>query len=108
MAGRLHLCQDRVGSRSVARIDEYAELLRPRQQLAQESYPLSHRFCRQIVEARAKLVTSPSATGSSATPKTIGIVAVASLAARAPGSVPGGTLTLTLRRGRSDARSGST
>jgi len=62
MAGRLHLCQDGLGSRSVARIDEHAELLRPRQQLAQEPYPLSHRFCTQIVEA-GHIAARPSQTG---------------------------------------------
>ena len=37
----------------------------------------------------------------------MGMVAVASLAARAPGSVPGAAMTLTLRRTRSAASSGS-
>src|SRR5262245_16409958 len=44
---------------------------------------------------RARLVTSPIATGSDATSKTIGIVVVAALAASAAGVLPGATITVT-------------
>src|SRR5262245_55821226 len=53
---------------------------------------------------RARLVTRPSLTGSSATPKTIGIVLVAALAARAPLLKPGVAMTATWRPTRSDMR----
>src|SRR6516225_6789805 len=62
MAGRPQLCQDDLGSCSVARIDKHAELLRSRQQLAQKPYPLAHRFRRQIVEAGC-IAARPSQTG---------------------------------------------
>src|SRR5262249_33923744 len=54
---------------------------------------------------RVILATRPSATGSSASPKTIGIVEVAALAASAPGSVKT-VITLARRRTKSAANSG--
>jgi hypothetical protein len=48
----------------------------------------------------------PSRTGSSATPKTIGIVAVAALAASAAGALPGMAITATRRRTRSAISAG--
>src|SRR5262245_16420746 len=50
---------------------------------------------------RARLATRPSLTGSSPTPKTIGIVAVATLAASDAGLLPGVAITATRRRTRS-------
>jgi hypothetical protein len=54
---------------------------------------------------RARLATRPSLTGSSATPNTIGIVAVAALAAIAAG-VPDVAITATRRRTRSAISAG--
>ena len=82
-------------------------------QLAQQLQPL----CRQLADrrkltpvtlppGRLRLATRPSLTGSSPTPKTIGIVAVAALAASAAG-VPVATITATWRRTRSAASAGS-
>src|SRR6516165_629406 len=51
-----------------------------------------------LPSGRARLATRPSLTGSSATPKTIGIVVVAALAARAPVPKPGVTITATRLR----------
>ena len=56
---------------------------------------------------RAKLATKPSKTGSPPTLKTIGIVEVAFFAACAGAGPPVVTITSTLRRTRSDAKSGS-
>src|SRR5262249_2457017 len=50
---------------------------------------------------RARLATRPSRTGSSPTPKMIGIVAVAALAASTTGPLPGLAITATCRRTRS-------
>jgi hypothetical protein len=50
----------------------------------QESQSLGHHLHRERIDAgpgRARLATRPSLTGSSTTPNTIGIVAVAALAA---------------------------
>ena len=47
---------------------------------------------------RARLATRPSLTGSSPTPKTIGIVVVAALAASAAAPLPGVAMTSTRRR----------
>src|SRR5260370_13756427 len=46
---------------------------------------------------RSRLATRPSLTGSSVTPKTIGIVAVAALTANAAGVLPGAAITATRR-----------
>src|SRR5260370_540553 len=54
---------------------------------------------------RARLATRPSRTGSSPTPKAIGIVAVAALAAIV-GAFPGGAITATCRRTRSASSAG--
>ena len=59
-----------------------------------------------LPSGRAKLATRPSWTGSSATPKTIGIVAVAALAAIVPGVLPGVAITATRRRTRSATLAG--
>jgi hypothetical protein len=56
---------------------------------------------------RAKLSTSPTLTGSSATPNTIGIVEVAAFAASAAGMPPIATITATWRSTRSAAIAGS-
>ena len=53
---------------------------------------------RVLLPGRARLATRPSLTGSCARPKTIGIVAVAALAARAPSPKPGVVITATRRR----------
>jgi hypothetical protein len=54
---------------------------------------------------RPMLATRPSLTGSSPTLKTIGIVEVAALAARAPEELTGTAITVTRRRTRSAANS---
>jgi hypothetical protein len=56
---------------------------------------------------RARLVTSPSLTGSVPVLNTIGIVAVASLAAEADVSPPTVTITVTRRDTRSAAKAGT-
>ena len=55
---------------------------------------------------RARLATRPSLTGSSPTPKTIGIVVVAALAASAAAVLPGVAITATRRRTRSAMSAG--
>jgi hypothetical protein len=52
----------------------------------------------RVATGRARLATRPSLTGSSVTPKTIGIVAVAALTANAAGVLPGAAITATRRR----------
>jgi hypothetical protein len=54
-----------------------------------------------------RLVTYPAATGSSDVTNTIGILVVAALAARADGAPPDVANTVTPRRTRSAANSGS-
>ena len=56
---------------------------------------------------RARLATRPSWTGSSATAKTMGIVVVAALAAKAEGVPPVTAMTATCRRTNSAAIAGS-
>src|SRR5262249_5359116 len=56
---------------------------------------------------RARLATRPSLAGSSGTPKTRGIVAVAALAANAAVGLPAVTITATCRRTNSAARADS-
>jgi len=58
------------------------------------------------VPGQLMLATRPALTGSSPTLKTIGIVEVAALAARARGGLPGTAITATLRRTRSAASCG--
>src|SRR6516165_11485567 len=55
---------------------------------------------------RARLATRPSPTGSSPTPKMIGIVAVAALAASTAGALPGMAITATCRRTKSARSAG--
>jgi len=55
---------------------------------------------------RARLWTRPSLTGSSATPNTIGMVEVATFAAREAGVLAPVTITFTFRRIRSATSSG--
>ena len=54
---------------------------------------------------RARLATSPVPTGSAVTPKTMGMVLVTFLAATVAGVLPPVTMTSTLRRTSSAARS---
>ena len=62
-------------------------------------------FAAGKLPGRAKLATIPSLTGSSPTPKTIGIVAVAALAASV-GTLPVAAITATCRRTRSASNVG--
>ena len=55
---------------------------------------------------RARLSTRPNLTGFSAKPKTIGIVAVAALAASVATLLPGVAITATFRRTRSAISAG--
>lgn len=61
----------------------------------------------RLPRGRAKSCTTPSATGSPPISNTIGIVAVAALAASATGAPPGAASTATRRATSSRARSGS-
>ena len=58
-----------------------------------------------LPRGRARLATRPSLTGSSMTPKMIGIVVVAALAASAP-AVEAVAMTATRRRTKSAMRAG--
>src|SRR5262245_8769915 len=60
----------------------------------------------QVPPGRARLATRPSLTGSSPTPKTIGIVVVAALAASAAALPAGVAITATRRRARSAISAG--
>ena len=60
-----------------------------------------------LLPSRARLATRPTRTGSVPSPKTIGIVVVAALAASATCAVPIVAITATWRRTRSAANSGS-
>jgi hypothetical protein len=71
--------------------------------LLQQLQPFSGDTILELTEpalppGRARLVTSPSLTGSSATPNTIGIVEVAALAAIAAALLAGVAITATRRR----------
>jgi hypothetical protein len=78
----------------------------------QERQTLGLQLGIEIIEAialppgRERLATSPSFTGSSPTAKTIGIAAVATLAASAAGVVPGVAMTATRRWTKSAIRAG--
>jgi hypothetical protein len=58
----------------------------------------------RLPPGRARLPTSPVATGSAPISKTIGIVGVADLAASAAGAPPGATITATGRAANSAAK----
>jgi hypothetical protein len=65
-----------------------------------ETKPFGVGLAREEVDpcdVAARLATSPSATGSSATPNTIGMVEVAALAASVAGLLPGVAITATWR-----------
>ena len=75
---------------SIGRIDEHGHSSGAGQHFAQQLQPLCRQLSRlkklmpvRLPPGRARLATRPSATGSSATAKTIGIVVVAALAANA-------------------------
>jgi len=61
----------------------------------------------RLPPGRARLATRPSRTGSSATTKTMGIVVVAALAAKAERGPPVAAMTATCRRTNSAASAGS-
>ena len=61
----------------------------------------------RLPSGRARLETRPSLTGSSPTLNTMGIVAVAALAANATGLPPVAAMTATCRRTNSAASAGS-
>jgi len=56
---------------------------------------------RRVTTRTGKVVTRSNLTGSAPTPKTIGIVVVAALAASAAGLLPGVAMTATRRRTKS-------
>ena len=62
---------------------------------------------KNIAPGRARLATRPRLTGSSPTPKTIGIVVVADLAAKDEPPPPTAAITATRRRTKSVASAGS-
>src|SRR5262249_21386511 len=94
-----------------ARIDEHDNMGGIGHQLTQQSQPLCvNSTVKKLIPVRlppgrARLVTRPSLTGSSGTPKTMGIVVVAALAANA--AEPSAAITETWRRTRSAASAGS-
>src|SRR6516165_6074326 len=86
VGGFLRPPQCSVGALNIARIDKHGNTNGLGHQLMQECQPLGVHLLVEKIDAgriatRARLATSPSLTGSSPTANTIGIVAVASLAA---------------------------
>jgi hypothetical protein len=69
--------------------------------------PLSTATPVALPPGRLRLPTSPVSTGSVAVTKTIGMIAVAALAATAAGVLPGAAITATLWRTRSAANAGN-
>ena len=108
---RMHVLDSGVGQRSVGS-DERDETGRLRRQLTQQSEPLRGELHVEVLTpvalppGRLRLATRPSATGSEAVLKTIGMLEVAALAASAPAVLSSTTITATCRRTRSAANSG--
>src|SRR5262249_41850017 len=90
-------------SRSVCRIHQYGDARGCGHEFMQKSDPLCRHLAVKKVDTgciaprRARLATRPCLTGSSGTPKTIGIVWVAAFAATAV-ALPIVAITLTWRR----------
>src|SRR5436305_2270114 len=108
----LYLLNDTLGSR-VVRVHQQGDHPRPRNQLRQQLKPLSRQPLVaelltpvRLPPGRARLATSPSATGSPPCLQTIGIVEVALFAATAEGGVLA-MIKSTLRPTRSAANAGS-
>ena len=98
---RLQSLHERL-SKSAGRVDEHGNGGRRRQQFVQQLQPLLPLRLRfklvtpvRLPPGRFRLATSPILTGSAATAKTIGMVAVAALAAIAEGVPPPATITAT-------------
>jgi len=83
--GVLHIPQRGLGGPRVSRIDQHRNTNGLGHKLMQESQPLGVYLLVKKIEGRATLRARPSLTGSSKTPNTIGIVAVAALATIAAG-----------------------
>jgi hypothetical protein len=92
--GFVQVAQRVLGGCGIGRIDKHSNTNGLGDHLMQEPEPLGrHLFgekinSRRIAPGRARLATRPSWTRSPATPNTIGIVAVAALAARVAGQSP--------------------
>jgi hypothetical protein len=111
-SSRFHVSQRGLCIRSIGRINKHGNAGGPGHKLAQESQSLSGQLGNQKVDAckvaagRARLATRPSLTGSWPTMKTIGVVAVAALAANAVAGPPAVAITATRRRTSSAASAG--
>jgi hypothetical protein len=105
--GFRYISQRGPGGRSVCRIDQHGNPNGLGHQVVQEPSRLATNSEVKVLmpvalpPGRARLPTKPSLTGSSATPKMIGIVVVAALAASDGGLLPGVAITATRRRTRS-------
>ena len=113
VGGRLHVSRHWSRVTGVGRVDEHAQRrsLRAPARAAAPSASTPTRVLKKLTPVtlppgRARLATSPSPTGS-ATPKTIGIVAVAAFAATRRNVTRVATITATRRRTRSAASAGS-
>ena len=108
-----HVSQRSFGIGSIGRIDEHCHTSHAGHQLTQEFQPLCHQLTtenidtRRVPPGRARVATRPSLTGSSLTPKTMGIVEVAALAANVEGVPTGEAITATCRRANSSASAGN-
>src|SRR5262249_14346416 len=95
---RVHVSQYGLGV-CVRRIDEHGDVTSCGYELAQEFQPFCYQLITEKIDAgRARLATRPNLTGSSGMVKTIGIVVVPALAARAGSEPPVATITATCRR----------
>jgi hypothetical protein len=105
----LHLFQCGLGGPRHGRIEEQGNASSLGHQLVQERQPLGVHLQLMPVAlppGLARLATSPSLTGSSLTPNTIGMVAVAALGVIARFVAAGMAITSTRRRTKSAANAG--
>jgi hypothetical protein len=93
--GHLYFFQCVLGRQRICGVDQQRNASGLGNKLTQERQPFSRKLGEKklmpvaLPPGRARLVTRPSLTGSSVTPKTIGIVVVAAWAATAAGAKPG-------------------
>src|SRR5215831_8289525 len=110
-SSRFHVSQRSLGS-GISRIDEHGHTSGAGHQLTSSSSrfavtsTLKKLIPVKLPPGRARLATSPSLTGSSATTNTMGIVVVPALAANAEAKFPA-AITATCRRTSSAASAGS-
>ena len=107
-----YLSQRGLGDGSIGRINQHGDTNRLGHQLVQQTQPLDLDLGGKklmpvaLPPGRARLATRPNLTGSSPTPKTIGIVVVAALAASAAMLQAGVAITATRRRTKSAINDG--